>query len=426
MILFKNGNDLINDIDSVYNFIPKNLEWITSSEEIVYKGEILKTSILLDIIHTVRAKYNIYSKKMSSEGFSISSKLLIKNYGNHYAKYMEYLLDESFERVPILRISKNHLKGKYARKYTLNNFYLDRKYVHHKNSNKKVLKRKKRQLEDALTNKDRCHISVEIRCKLYDDLSKFKIDHFGAKYTLDILLESGKINREKREANLNTVETLIEGVKEFTPDSHGRLHTIITRLKREVRKKDLKVVTEFGLEDTVEFDIPNSQPTMLLFLLKDNLDKITIEDYNSYKEICRSESVYDKIIAYYKLGGINISKKESKNIMYTYLFGPVIKKNAKKKDRKIIRMAFIKIFGESIDTFINDYKNTFKEYNEFSWMLQNYESNIIYNKIVKNIMDIDPSIPIATVHDSIIVPKSKERIISLVFDKHINQLFEDV
>jgi len=427
----KDANQIIKEVTEVINFVPNNLRWLTETETIFFDNEHLKTSILLDIIHSIRVKYNIYDKKDSEDGFALNGSILMKNYGNHYAKYMKFLLDGSdLNRVQILRNTKPHMAGKRSKMFALNNYYLEENYFYFKNSNKKAVNRKKKQLQDLLLDKDYSPIPLDIRNRLYNDITKFYIEEFDAIHTLDVLRENGEITKHKRDSNIQTVQMIVNGVIEFSADKHGRLHTIFTRLKREIRKNNLKVLTENGLEETVEFDIPNSQPTMFLFILRDFLSEIDMDDYIKYRITCKTGNFYQLIIDYYKSGGKNITRKDAKGIIYTYLFGPVIKLTGKRKakeSRRIIRTAFIKIFGKSIDNWLTNYKNNHPDkYNAFSWLLQNYESKIIFDTIIREIKEVDPNIPIITVHDSIIVPKSKKDIVFKIFNKHMDQIFEDV
>lgn len=423
--------DLINNIKSIINFVPLNLKWLTEIDHIVFEDTKLKTSIILDILHTIRVKYNLTDNKNHIKGFPLNSQLLMKNYGNNYSKYMRFMLsDNNPNSIPILRITQNHLAGKNSKMFALNRFYLEEKYFYFRNDNKKAIERKKKQLKDNIIEENNNLVSSFVRMNLYKDLDKFHIDEYGAHHTLNVLHESGKINKEKFDINIKTVEMSANKLLEFSPDKHGRIHTLYTRLKREVRQNDLQVVNNGILEDICEFDIPNSQPTMLLFILRDNLSEINIDDFIRYREICKTENVYQKLIDYYKIGGKKINREDAKSLIYTYLFGPVISLNGRQKSkesRRIIRLAFIKIFGESIDNWISNYKNNHKDgYKAFSWLLQKYESNIIFNSIVNDIKKYDENIPITTIHDSIIAPKSRELEVKNIFDYHINKIFEEV
>lgn len=428
--MFKNAEEpeiLVNQLSYVINFVPNNLKWLTEQEYIEYHGDLLKTSFLLDIIHNIRSKYNLYDDSECLDGFPLNATLLMENYGNNYRKYLDYLTDwhGTFGpySVPVLYKTKDHVKGEHAKMFSMSKLYLDEKYFYYKNHNPKILKRKKAQLNSFFTDKQLSAIDLDIRLEMYKDLSKFTVNAFEAKRTLDLMHQEGKITYSKKQKNLQTVESILEGVVEYSADQHGRLHTIFTRLKKEIRLKNLLVNYNQITESTVEFDIKNSQPTMFLSILREHLSEIDIEEFENYKKICRDGEVYDKLVAYFKSGGVKITRKDAKGMIYTYLFGPPI--SIKNKKKHSIRMAFIKLFGKSIDNWLNKFKLEHeKGYKAFSWLLQNYESKIIFNTIVKEIKMIDSSIPIITIHDSIIVPKSKEELVKSIFDKHIDAIFE--
>ena len=60
-------------------------------------------------------------------------------------------------------------------------------------------------------------------------------------------------------------------------------------------------------------------------------------------------------------------------------------------------------------------------YKIISHDLQRSESNLIYNIIIKKMMDIYPEIKVITVHDSIIVQSKYKDIIHIIFKQKLNE-----
>ena len=55
--------------------------------------------------------------------------------------------------------------------------------------------------------------------------------------------------------------------------------------------------------------------------------------------------------------------------------------------------------------------------------LQKSESNLIYNKIIKEVIEHIPDIKIVTVHDSIIFQKKYKDIVEVIFNRNLKEEF---
>lgn len=401
---------------SVVNNVPISLKHLTEEKFILYKGFKLKTDFLLDIVNTLISKSNkcmrLYEKVM--KGFPINSRILIKNYSNNYKKYIDYLIDNS-----IIIVTKNHTRGKNAINYRINLNLLYEKHFYYYNTNKKILKNKRDRDIRQILEKNSSSIELEIRPHLYADLSRFRIDMFESKLVIDRLFENDHINKIKKDINTYMCEMINIENFDFTFDKHGRFHTNYTRLRTEIRQKALRVSYNNKLEDVVEIDIKNSQPMFLLLLLRDNLTDgvLKIKDFLDYKKECYTGDIYKRLIKMYSFCYPNktLNRKEAKKIFYKYLFGPVKNNDV----RKMFKMMF-----PSIDKWLTLYKKE-KGYKTVSHALQRLESDLIYNDIIKEIKSIK-NVPIITIHDSLIVPKSEKDLVEEVFYKHVNKIFLDV
>ena len=84
---------------------------------------------------------------------------------------------------------------------------------------------------------------------------------------------------------------------------------------------------------------------------------------------------------------------------------------------------FKKLFP-TIHLFIKEYKKLHNNYKILSHDLQNLESCLIFNKIIKEIMYIYPEIKLITIHDSIVCQTKYKEIVESIFYKHINEEFK--
>jgi len=126
--------------------------------------------------------------------------------------------------------------------------------------------------------------------------------------------------------------------------------------------------------------------------------------------LVENKLIYQELIT--KCGLSN--RKEAKLMMYRVLFG--INGNSKKYCQM-----FNRIFP-TVYKFIVDYKKEYKNYRSLSHMLQNLESDFIFNKVINHIMDTDPDIKLFTVHDSIVVPYKYRKISTEIFNHHLGNI----
>jgi hypothetical protein len=108
-------------------------------------------------------------------------------------------------------------------------------------------------------------------------------------------------------------------------------------------------------------------------------------------------------------------KKMVKELTYKVFFG----KNFRSKSDDIFKSLF-----PTIHNFIRIYKKEHGDYRILAHDLQNLESNLVFNKIVKEIMYIYPEVRILTVHDSLICQEKYRNIVEDIFNKHLDKEFD--
>ena len=191
-------------------------------------------------------------------------------------------------------------------------------------------------------------------------------------------------------------------------DNFGRMHTNFTILKSFIRKNCLLI----DGEETLEKDIQNSQPLFLCKLIQtNNINIVDPKEFELFKFLTYNGNFYQ-----YMMDNSDIhDKSEIKKMIYKVLFG----KNFKNKSDQLFKSLFPTIYD-----FIKFYKKKYKDYRILSHDLQNLESNLIFNKIVKEIMYIYPEIKLITIHDSIIYPKKYKDIVEKIFDQNLQKEFK--
>jgi len=374
----------------ILQFLPNVLDSISKLKYIKYQNSNLKSAYLIDIVHNLILRY--YFKKENS--FNLSSLILKEKYGFKYNYYINYLVSCN-----IISMIKKHLKGKNSRIYKLNDDILKSEIKRYKNYDKFLLKKSK-----LFIDNDKDHILPDVKNKLIEDLFSVNIDFQKSIFYLD----STNQNIDIYNKNKYSVECIKDNHIFYHFDSYGRLHTNFTILKSYIRKNCLLI----NGEETFEKDINNSQPLFLYKLICEN-DIFIVDDKEKdlFKSLTLSGNFYQYLI---EKSNCQLDKKRIKEVVYRVFFG----KNYKSKSDEIFKSVFPTIY-----LFIKSYKREMGDYRILAYNLQRSESNLIFNKIIKKLMDIYPEIKIVTVHDSIICSIKYKDIVEIIFNKMLKEEF---
>jgi hypothetical protein len=391
-------NQKIKNKNFLLQFLPTSLNHLKNRKVIHYKGKKLKSNYLIDVVHTMLLKY--YFKKENR--FTLNSEILKKRYGQNYNYYIKYLLE-----IGTISLVFNYHKGNNSRIYKLKPIIFSSKVERYKNEDKILLKKYKSKITDSLDygDKDTSLIDAKVKNKLIADLFHVEVDDLRSIFYLDSLKSK---NFTLYNRNVYSVESIKDNHIFYHFDIYGRMHTNFTILKSFIRKNCLLI----DGEETCEIDIKNSQPLFLAKLIKDIETKWVKEDeYNLFYTLTSSGKYYDYILNNSSLE----SKKDAKQATYKVLFGRNYKNS---KADKIFSNLF-----PSIHHFIKLYKKDKGNYKTLAYGLQKSESNLIFNKIVKDIIEKYPEIRLITVHDSIIIPKRYRKQVSDIFNEKLKEEF---
>ena len=108
--------------------------------------------------------------------------------------------------------------------------------------------------------------------------------------------------------------------------------------------------------------------------------------------------------------------KKIKEMTYKVLFGRNI--GHSKIDKAL------KSIVPTIHNFIKLYKKEHDDYKVLAYDLQKAESDLIFNKIIKRIINTHPHIKMITIHDSIVIPKKDRDITSIIFLDELAKEFD--
>jgi len=378
-------------------FLPQCIENISDNDFFTFKGKKLKVAYVVDIVHNLILKY--YFKKDNQ--FSLSAVVLKDKYGYLYNYYIDYLVSRN-----IIMMLVNYKSGTRSRIYALNESVLRGKIKRYRNSDKVLLKKYKNKVsqveEGGIENS---LIDSDVKSKLVDDLFHIEIEFDRSIFYLDSLKneDTDIYNRNKY-----SVECINDKHIFYHFDNYGRMHTNFTILKSFIRKNCLLI----DGKQTCEIDIKNSQPLFLSKLIEDSHTKwVNDDELQLFKFLTTTGKYYQYIMT--ELGITN--KGDAKELTYKVLFG----RNAKNSKPDAL---FSSIFP-TIHNFIKLYKKEMGDYKILAYELQKAESNLIFNKIIRQIMTLYPEIKMVTVHDSIIVPMEDKDRVSAIFNSKLYEEF---
>ena len=391
--------------DFLYQFIPKEFTYLLKTDKLNHKGIKLKTAYLINIIHDLILKYYFQKDEILEKElrFNIWSILLREKYGARYNYYIDYLVEHKF-----MTMVSDYYKAQKARTYKLNLkslYFITKCKVYDK-----ILLKKHSQeyLKKTFLNYINSPIPIDIREKLVNDLYKIKTDVQGALNYLKISKDNREMSYNKYLKNVISVENLGINNIFFKFDEYGRMHSNFTVLKKEIRKN---FITIDGLP-TYELDIKNSQPFFLIVLMKEKmlLSELIKPDVSKYIDLVKNGLIYEYLVE----NNVVKDRDDAKITMYRVLFG----KNGHKRKENII---FLKHFPTVYD-FIKNYKEHAKDYKILSHDLQLKESDFIYNKVIRHIMNRYPEMTIFTVHDSIDIPIKYKDEVDAIFNYYLRNL----
>ncbi len=385
--------------DFLYQFLPREFEYLTLTKKVIYKDINLKTDYLINIIHELILKFYF----TNDESHNLWSNILKRKYGKHYNHYIDYLVENKF-----MNMISNYYVGKKAKTYKLNITTLD--IIRHKSTDKILLKKhKKDYIYQTFTNKQESPINLQIRKKLIDNLYHVNIDYDCAFNWLKTQKKNKTIDLNQYFKNLSSIDGIQTNHIFFKFDQYGRLHTNFTVLKKHIRQNCLTIDNQ----QIMELDISNSQPLFFAVYLKTEIGEDNFNDeVKRYVECVKNGLIYDEIQQ--RFPDIIKNRQDAKMLMYKILFG---KNGTRKIENKMFKELYPTVFN-----YIKEFKILSDSYKSLAHELQNLESNFIFNTVIVELIKKFPHIKFFTVHDSIIFPSKYKEEVSLIFNYHLKKL----
>lgn len=389
----------VEDKTFTLQFLPECLYHIENIKTINYKETKLKTDYLIDIVHSLILKY--YFKKENR--FAINATVLKDKYGYLYNYYINYLIDNN-----IIALMTQYQTGVTSRIYSLDDDIFKSKIKRYKNYDKVLLRKYKGKFVEMVgssIDEKESLIDIDVKEKLVSDLFSVNIEFDRAIFFLDSLKYQ---DYDIYNRNVYSVECINNKHIFYHFDAYGRMHTNYTILKSFIRKNCLMI----DGEETCEIDIQNSQPLFLSKLIQESDSRWVREDeFELFRELTTNGYYYQYVME--KTG--EEDKRKVKEMTYKVLFGRNVSNSKADKSFKTL--------FPTIHNFIKLYKKEHGDYKILAYDLQKAESNLIFNKMIKTIMNLYPEIKIITIHDSIVVQKKYRDIVNNIFQNEISKEF---
>lgn len=431
---------------SLTAFIPSNLDLDKLLQENPpnFKYHIDNFKHLLDYV------YKLFNPE-NSDIFSRFHSALIQRRIRNYREHFDYLISNE-----ILFEDSQYIVGKKSRGFAYTSQYsveAKQTIITHQRLIKKILKFYEVDFSKPII--DDTELDISYLTKWLSD-RKLKIDFVTAKqYLLDLYIKESSLNDDSFDYwNYHAMQRFNSRLRplvlfhkgNFSPKldtTAGRLHSVLTQLK-----SDLRQFITYDNQPLVSIDIVNSQPYLASVLLnyekyeKNNILHL-IQLYNPnllsstqnpimlaklIQKVENAENVIKFINSvktgrfyeeFGKLIGIDASIDNNRRIVKDATFSALFSPNEKAKHIKEVQL-FKSTYPEVYEVF-RTVKSAKGKHRALSCMLQRLEANLILHTICKNINQINPDIPMFTLHDSIItVPEYQD-----VIEQEMKQVLEN-
>lgn len=261
-------------------------------------------------------------------------------------------------------------------------------------------------------------------------LEKLTIDLPAAEAILNADPAADELAEFRRSAHLFLCVLIDSGVVELSEDRHGRLHSIVSRLPRAVRP-----LLHIGGEQVVELDISAAQPALLVSALRraggdpvlfrnlsfssaaESLPLTGAMDDEAFRfaGLCKSGRLYESLIEQADSRGPShtTTREDAKRGAMYWLNARLAMPGI--RDEPVVQ-SLLKGFP-ALSAFLENVKAP--DHRIVSHVLQRAESSIVIDRIVGRLAMERPEMPVATIHDALLVPPDDAAEVKAVVDEEL-------
>lgn len=348
-------------------YIPEDLDLIQLLTDHKIK-DLMDDKHLDRMYHFIHTLYfHKITRKTRWHGCNLKYDYLEKIYTRNFLKYKKALI-----ACGVISCNEHYVIGKYSKNYRLTDEYLEKPFRAISVEDSILLKNVRNWTQNSLP-------TTKIHEHLYNFLSELEV------------VEGADLTEVKPECVI-----IAEMIKDrnfyLYQDDYGRVHTNITILNKKIRTH-----LRWKGESLVSIDIKNSQPLFLNVVIDEYFNKFPLErqkmavakDVLKYRELTEKGRFYEYCM---KKFGVSFEKR---NQFKKWLFKNVFY-------GKVLSVKFRKFFP-NVSKIIEYYKK--QNYKRLSHAMQRAESSLVIGKICGRIMNEQPDVFIATIHDSVLTTR---------------------
>jgi hypothetical protein len=376
-----------------------------------------------------------YNDVDSNNGYINLSSSMMQAVVHNYNEYLEYLVKHR-----VIRRDKRYIPGVHSRGYILNGINHDSEVVLVEINDSLIRRNRAKEYRKNESDKKKLSHKYSYLTKWFNE--KLQIDERGALEKVEELfpepkgpirgVRKGKVSRMTKKycAKLAIHKLAIQDYRYTVDDNVGRFHSNLTNLKKELRH-----YMTYNGETLVNVDINNSQPLLSSILFNQSFYNQSKQQYISLYDIPSSfQYLINKYTTTYTHTIIilvkTLQKLDNKEVsrylrmarsgqFYQELSKAMYPKQSFDKGR--MKELTYKVFfssNQSIQGMNNWTKREFKwkfkgiyamfsaikrkNHRALSHILQRIESEIMIQNVCKRISLEQPTLPIFTIHDSVL------------------------
>ncbi|MEI7491320.1 MAG: hypothetical protein WCK92_07975 [Bacteroidota bacterium] len=376
--------------------IPKPLEHLIDVKKIKYKNEYIKTVHLFHLVHRF-----IYEWTFDRKDVPLYSKTLQNIYGMKYHLLLEYLMENSIIKQTGNYSTETGAANKYKLLVPLDVdvlIYQSKDYVFNKNY-LTYLEEKKKSILDV-----KSPIPIPVRKKLLSDLKSVTITNYNE--AIRFINEAIKNNRRKYLKNLIMITKLRDGDIFWDFDKHGRFHSNLTSLMKDIRENYLLI----DGEPIRSLDIKTSQPFFLVQIMKREWLVNSDPEIQQFIKLVETGDLYNHFIQRYP--DMFTDRKSVKPMVFKCLF-----------DEEKYNHVYKELFRSEFPVVYEFIENYHGNYGEPLWKtLQRMESQLIFGTIYPIIISEIKGIKMFSVHDSIHYPEKYHGRVKKIWDAALEEV----
>ncbi|MDV3631265.1 hypothetical protein CMU57_06255 [Elizabethkingia anophelis] len=417
-----------------------------------------KIEWLYYFVNTIIRRQNSYSnKKLQNAPIALNAEIM-KSWVSNYNEYIEWLIEKD-----IIMQAENYAAGKSSKKFCFSEYGIsllgrdsEIAVIDNENlaSDKIIIERS---IQQSPVYKENEHLLKWFNDKLEIDFEKAKV------YIQDLVFYEGEIfDLDFKKVHWQHQISALHHKMFYATrneESDFRLHTVLTSLK-----KIFKPFTTYDGQEIIGYDLKNSQPFFLIFLIEsliNNNNKINNIIDRAYsknvlytfmlqkvRESLSSKGFRDEYVIFKKwvLDGriyenmIQIIKPEKHfGSYFTYVYNEKLKCKVKQTQDSIRGMMkgvfFTLLFCgvKTKDKYYHMFKREFpnlvglielfkiENHADFSKLLQNIESECIIDFVTKKIAEQYPEMPLFTIHDSISTTTEFAEVLGALMPQYVQE-----